>query len=271
MKSTEIVALLFVALWLQYITKVVSLPSSLEVKYEEVQKVKKSHKTAASKCRLFPKTMKIETIPQSSDAGIYYDQRQKRHTVSKVQWDSLQKAEVIPPVNNKFFPEYGVLFQDHGYLMSGLKKAFLFVTVDIPKKRHIQQMQLDLPQCDEWAERNLRNWQGHQRNVPEIRELIHQKVCGDVHHTFKELKADIDDAWRNLTHQVQHQIPSFVPNPIIHTMYGDTVDLNNGEKWYSSYKPSRMKRAVPVGLILTGINVVGGLAMKGVDVYNNWR
>ena len=271
MKSTELAALLFVALWLQYITKVVPLPSSLTIEYEEVQKVKKSHKASSTKCKLFPKTMKIETLPQYPDEGIHYDDRTKRHTVSKFHWDNLQKTEVIPPVNNKFFPEYGVLFQDHGYLMSGLKKAFLFVTVDIPKKRHIAQMQLDLPDCDEWAERNLRHWQGHQRNVPEIKELIHQKVCGDVHQTFHRLKTDIDEAWRNLTYQVEHQIPSFVPNPIVHTTYGDAVNLNNGEKWYSSHKPSRLKRVVPVGLILTGINVVGGLAMKGADVYNNWQ
>ena len=224
MKSTELAALLFVALWLQYITKVTSLPSSLEIEYQEVQKVKKSHKTSPRSAKCFQRTMIIEQFPQSLDAGISFDQRTKRHTVSKLQWDSLQKAEVIPPVNNKFFPEYGVLFQDHGYLMSGLKKSFLFITVDIPKKRHIQKMRLNLPDCAEWAERNLRNWQGHQRDVPEIRELIHQKVCGDVHRTFRELKADIDEAWRNLTHQVEHQIPSFVPNPIVHTTYGDAVN-----------------------------------------------
>ena len=152
MKSTEIAALLFVALWLQYITKTIAFPSSLTVEYEEVQKVKKSHKASTTRQKMFPKTMKIEAVPQVSDAGIRFDHRKKRHTVSKLQWDSLQKAEVIPPVNNKFFPEYGVLFQDHSYLMSGLKKAFLFVTIDIPKKRHIKKMQLNLPDCDEWAE-----------------------------------------------------------------------------------------------------------------------
>ena len=220
---------------------------------------------------MFPDNMEIEQIPQTNDAGIQYDHIQKRHTVSKLQWDSLQKTEVIPPINNKFFPEYGVLFQDHGYLMSGLKKSFLFVTVDIPKKRHIKEINLDLPDCADWAERNLRHWQGTQINVPEIRELIHQQVCGDVHHTFRELKTDIDEAWQNLTYQVDQQIPSFVPNPIIHMTYGDAVVLNNGEKWYSRYKPHRMKRAIPVGVILTAINVIGGLSLKGADVYNNWR
>ena len=128
--------------------------------------------------------MVSKSEPRDNDQGIHYDNRQKRHMVSKFQWDSLRKAEVIPPVNNKFFPEYGVLFQDHSYLMSGLKKAFLFVTVDIPKERHIKNVQLNLPECDEWAGRNLRHWKGTQIDIPEIRELIHQHVCADVHQTF---------------------------------------------------------------------------------------
>ena len=149
MKSTELADFLFLALWLQYITKVASLPAALNIQYEKIQKVKKPQKTVSNKRKLFPESMKIEEILQTEDAGIHYGNIQKRHTVSKFQWDSLLRAEVIPPVNNKFFPEYGVLFKDHGYLMSGLKKTFLFITVDIPKKRHIKKMQFDLPNCDE--------------------------------------------------------------------------------------------------------------------------
>ena len=129
--------------------------SPITVEYEAVQKIKKPHKIGSTRRKMFPKTLSIETEPRSDDAGIRYDHVQKRHTVSKEHWTNLQKAEVIPPVNNKFFPEYGVLFRDHGYLLSGLKKAFLFVTVDIPKKRHIRKMYLDLPECDEWAERTI--------------------------------------------------------------------------------------------------------------------
>ena len=70
---------------------------------------------------------------------------------------------------------------------------------------------------------------------------------------------------------MDQQIPAFLPNPIQHTVYGDTVQLNNGKIWYSRYKPRRGRRAVPLGLIFTGINVIGGLAMKGVDVYNNYK
>ena len=32
-----------------------------------------------------------------------------------------------------------------------------------------------------------------------------------------------------------------------------------------------MKRAIPISVILAAINVIGGLSLKGADVYNNWH
>ena len=112
------------------------------------------------------------------------DHRSKRYTVAKDEWDKLQKEHVLAPVNSKFFSEYGVLFNDHRYLLPGLKKTYLFVAVEIPKERHIKQIDLDLPDCDEWAGQNLHNWQGTQRNITVIKELIHQQVCADVNRQF---------------------------------------------------------------------------------------
>ena len=70
MKTTELAALLFVALWLQYISKVASFMSPITVEYETVQKIKKSHKTTSTRRKLFPKTLSIEANPQIQDAGI---------------------------------------------------------------------------------------------------------------------------------------------------------------------------------------------------------
>ena len=92
MKTTELAALLFVALWLQYISKVASVMSPITVEYETVPKIKKPQRTTPIKCKLFLKTMTIEAYPRSHDAGIQYNHVQKRHTVSKLQWNTLQKA-----------------------------------------------------------------------------------------------------------------------------------------------------------------------------------
>ena len=177
----------------------------------------------------------------------------KRYTVAKDEWDRLQKEHVIPPVNLKFFPEYSVLFNDRGYLLPGLKKTYLFLAVEIPKEWHIKQIELDLPNCDEWGGRNLRNWQGIQRNIPAIKELIHQQVCADINRQFCELKAEIDDEWQNLMYQVTQQIPTFVPNKILHTAYGNAVKLPNGKLWYSRHKPQRNKRVAPA-IMLAAVN-----------------
>ena len=66
------------------------------------------------------------------------------------------------------------------------------------------------------------------------------------------------------------QIPAFVPNKILHTMYGDAVKLINGDLWYSRDKPHRVKR-VPAALIFAGINAISGLVVKGTDTYSNYK
>ena len=88
---------------------------------------------------------------QTDEVGFRMDHHSKRYTITKMNWTSCRKKHVLPPVNSKFFPEYGVLFNDHGYLLPGLKKNYLFVAVEIPKEWHIKQIELDLPDCNEWA------------------------------------------------------------------------------------------------------------------------
>ena len=100
-----------------------------------------------------------------------------RYTIDKDEWDKLQAEHVLPPVISKFFPEYGVLFNDHGYLLPGLKKTFFFLAVEIPKECPVKRVELVLPDCDEWAGRNLQNWQGTHCNIPALKELIHQRLC----------------------------------------------------------------------------------------------
>ena len=144
------------------------------------------------------------------------------------------------------------------------------MAVEIPKDRHIQRIELDFPDSDKGVFRNLQNWQSHKRNIPAIKELMHQQVCADINRRFRELKTDIDDEWRNLTFQVMQQIPAFMPNRILHTSYGDAVKLPNGELWYSIHKPCRMKRVAPA-VFLSATNAIGGLVLKAIDTYSNYK
>ena len=68
-------------------------------------------------------TMEILQV-QFNEEVFWLDHRTKQYTVAKDEWDKLQKEHVIPPINPKFYPEYGVLFNNHGYLLPGLKNTY---------------------------------------------------------------------------------------------------------------------------------------------------
>ena len=223
MQRIELIVTLFIALWLHYMVSIVAQLKHLTLDYREIRQIKKTFTAVNNMQNIFStETLEVQQI-QSEKLGFKLDRCSKRHIINKEDWDKLQKEHVFPPVQSQYFPEYGVLFNDHGFLLPGLKKTYLSVAVEIPKEWHIKKVEWDLLDCDEWAGHNLCNWRGTQINVPAIRELIHQQVCADVNRQFRELKAEIDAEWHNLTFQVTQQIPLFVPNKIVHTSYGNAI------------------------------------------------
>ena len=121
----------------------------LTVDYREMCKVKKTIISGSHSQNIFiEETLKVLQL-QTAEVGFKMDHCSKRYTVAKDEWDKLQKEHVLPPVNSKFYLEYGVLFNDHGYLLPGLKKTYLFVAEEIPKEWLIKWIDLDLPDCDE--------------------------------------------------------------------------------------------------------------------------
>ena len=162
MQTLELLVTFFIVFWLHHMVSIPVQMKYLTVDYREICKVKKMIISGSQSQNIFSKeTLEVLHL-QTVEVSFRMDHHSKRYTVAKDEWDRLQKEHVIPPVNLKFFPEYGVLFNDHGYLLPGLKKTYLFVAVEIPKEWHIKWIELDLPDCDEWAGQNLCNWQGTQ-------------------------------------------------------------------------------------------------------------
>ena len=151
MQLLELLVTFFIALWLHHMVSIAVQMKHLMVDYREIHKVKKTITSGSHPQNIFSEeTLEVLQF-QTDEVGFRMDHHSKRYTVAKDEWDKLQNEHVLPPVNSKFFPEYGVLFNDHGYLLPGLKKTYLFVAVEIPKERHIKWIDLDLPDCDEWA------------------------------------------------------------------------------------------------------------------------
>ena len=167
------------------------------------------------------------------------------------------------------------MFNNLGQLVPGVKKTFLFVSVDILETDSLKSIEFRFWDCQEWAGSNLHHWQGTEINPQPIRDLVHQCICGEMNGAYRDLFEGIKQDWKQLKHVTEQQIPAFLPNKIIHSPYRPrTIVAPNGKKWYSRkylQKQNRPKRAIPIGIIIAGVQAVGGLMMKGADVYNNYK
>ena len=180
----------------------------------------------------------------------------------------------VPNINSKFYPEYGVMFNDRGYILPGLKKTYLFTMIEIPHSEELLNVIDWLPNCEDWANANLRGWQSTAIHPEQERELIHKIICTDINVAFRRTYESLMTEWDYVSAIALNKIPKFLPNKIINTMHGPAVQLPSGEYMYSRYKPKRQKRitfSAALGLAFSGINTIGGLAIKGMDTWNNYK
>ena len=87
-------------------------------------------------------------------------ERRKRFARDLDNWKQYRSdnTDSIFPTYSKFHPEYGVMFNDLGQLVPGIKKTFLFISVDIPEPDSLKNIEFRFPDCQEWAGSNLRHW-----------------------------------------------------------------------------------------------------------------
>ena len=167
------------------------------------------------------------------------------------------------------------MFNDLGQLVPRVKKTFLFVLVDILEPDNLKNIEFRFPDYQEWAGTKLHHWRGTEINQQPLRELVHQRICGEMNGAYGDLFEGIKQGWKQLRHIIEQQIPTFLPNKIVHLPYGPrTIVAPNGNKWYSRkylQKQNRPKRAVLIGAIIADVQAVGGLLMKGADVYNDYK
>ena len=186
-------------------------------------------------------------------------ERKKRFARDLDDWKQYHSDDTdsIFPTYSKFYPEYGVMFNDLGQLVTGIKKTFLFVLVDILEPDSLKNIEFHFPDCQGWAGTNLHHWRDTEINLQPLRELVHQRICGEMNAAFRDLFEGIKQDWKQLKHVIEQQIPTFLPNQIIHSPYKPrTIVAPNGKKWYSRIylqKQNRLKRAIPIVAIIAGV------------------
>ena len=171
-----------------------------------------------------------------------------------------------------------MLFNHHGYVVSGLKNLELFLSIELPKIMDIQHTPPPFPDCDNWAVAPPSREDGYitslgfstgpsamrqmeNRNMTRfLSEAAHTVVCTQYKHKYQKLLERIDATKCNIMYKIEKVMPRLLPNERA-VIYGkETITENN-----------RVKQAIPLGLIFSGVSALGGLIMKGINTWSNYK
>ena len=179
--------------------------------------------------------------------------------------------------------QYGMFFNHHGQVISGLKNMDLFLSIDLPKIEDIAHVPPPFPDCDNWAAPHKSNKNLHvyfsahgfgrdnhgpmnklNTNTSAIQwrlaKAIHITVCNQYKAKYIKFLERIETIKRNITYKIEKVMPRLMPNENA-VLYGKET-LSDA---------SRQKRAIPLGLIFSGVSAIGGLIMKGVNTWSNYK
>ena len=93
-----------------------------------------------------------------------------------------------------------------------------------------------------------------------LAEAIHIMVCNQYKHKYVKLLEHIETIKQNITYKIEKVMPRLMPN--------ENSIIYSKETQSES---SRHKRAIPLGLIFSGVSAIGGLIMKGVNTWSNYK
>ena len=180
----------------------------------------------------------------------------------------------------EFRHQYGMLFNHHRQVISGIKNMDLFLSIDLSKVEDIAHVPPPFPDCDNWAAPHKSNLNQHvyysslgfgrnnhgpmtelNTNTSEyLAEAIHITVCNPYKNKYVKLLEQIETIKQNITYKIKKVMPRLMPNKNA-IIYGKETKTD----------VSREKRAIPLGLIFSGVSVIGELIMKGVNMWSNYK
>ena len=151
--------------------------------------------------------------------------------------------------------------------MQGLRRIYLFVSVKLPAEVDLLHDPEPPPDCDSWGR------EYHGRKTP-VLQPIHRDVCKNFMGMYKTLMTKVYMLKHNITRKIRTTLPFLLPNEILRTSQGSVVKLPNGVFWHGSNfekNISRRAKRIPIPAIFAGINMIGGLAIKGVNAFINYK
>ncbi|MCG8623174.1 MAG: hypothetical protein MJE68_14410, partial [Proteobacteria bacterium] len=204
----------------------------------------------------------IDSLERDIDDFAIKFQRYMDTTVERAKRAVKRQNELKLPLKPELRHQYGMLFNHHGYMMPGLKSLQLFLAVDLPKINDLQHDPPAFPNCTNWAAPNPPNmnyygtmgevyvkWTAYRElneSLSFLDETVHHKVCIQYERKYNNLLRQIRNVKEDIIYKIRTVMPRLLPNERA-LLFGK----------HTSIVRQRQKRAIPLGLIFSGVSAIG--------------
>ena len=145
MKTYQLVTSFWVAVLLLCFLKIHCTFTRLTINYKRLNKVRRHLKDKQVPHVLFSSRIEYlrDNVTEHLEDLSSLQERRKRFARDLEDWKQYRSGDTDSffPTYSKFHPEYGVMFNDLGQLVPGVKKTFLFILVDIPEPDNLKNIE----------------------------------------------------------------------------------------------------------------------------------
>ena len=191
----------------------------------------------------------IDIMRQKRDTGIQYRQDKKEDVTG-----------FIPkPIAR---PEYGTVYQHHGMLLQNLHHRYLYIVIQLPHLKDLDQKIPSFPNCDNYGIRRASNPNPLNDDTRTSDNELHQKLCGTFKIDYLQEMDIIMKEKSRLEHKINVILPALLPNKIVQDSRGLAT---SSDRTGHEEQGSRNKRAVPFLAIAQGTAAIGGMLIKAIN------
>ena len=157
-------------------------------------------------------------------------------------------------------PEYGTVYQHHGMLLQNLHHRYLYIVIQLPHLKDLDQKIPSFPNCDNYGIRRASNPNPLDDDTKTNDNELHQQLCITFKIDYLQEMDIIMKVKTRLECKINETLPALLPNKIVQDSRGPAT---SSEKTGHKEQGSRTKRAIP--LLVQGTAAIGGMLIKGIN------
>ena len=196
-----------------------------------------------------PRDGVIDIKRQKRDTGIQYRHEEKEDI----------KGFIAKPMAR---PSTGTVYQHQGMLLQNVHCRYLYVVIQIPHLKDLDQKIPSFPNCDNYGICRASNPNPLNDDTKTNDNELHQQLCVTLKIDYLQEMDIIMKVKARLECKINVTLLALLPNKIVQDSRGPA---RSSEKTEREEQDSRNKRAIPLLAIAQGTAAIGGMLIKGIN------